>query len=190
MLRITLILLPFFLLLNNCCLSQVKPIAIHSSVGDTIDAKEKVKYFLFEKINSEEYLFSVFHVSQKDSVLTHYTKKDTADIRIDKTQIAEICYNINRLDAYFSSDSTAIDSKKSLVRDPKADILNRGNYSYEKIELSEKEKKEVKAFSKENIGRTSPSTMYNLDKVQQQNTLPPVQNYPTPKFTPPSSLPH
>lgn len=97
-------------------------------VGDTIDSQEKEKYVLFDNIASKNYLFSVIQKNDTDTIITHYAKNDTLNVRANKQDISAILTNIERLEAYYNS-----------LKDPKS--KERKDYSLisnpEKIRLED-----------------------------------------------------
>lgn len=72
-------------------------------VGDTIDYTEKVKFILFDKIPNNDYYFSTISERNSDTLITHYKKSDTAEIKANFQYINSIINNITKLNTYYNS---------------------------------------------------------------------------------------
>ena len=72
-------------------------------VGDTIDHDEKVKYVLFEEIPKSDYLFSIISQKNTDTIITHYRRSDTVEVKTSLQNVNAMLYNINKLNNYYNS---------------------------------------------------------------------------------------
>ncbi len=72
-------------------------------VGDTIDHDEKVKYVLFEEIPKSDYLFSIISQKNTDTIITHYRRSDTVEVKTSLQNVNAMLYNIKKLNNYYNS---------------------------------------------------------------------------------------
>lgn len=74
-----------------------------SIVGDTIDKVETEKFILFEEVDNFNFDYSLISIKKSDTILTHYSKTDTVETKVDRKYIEKLEYNISKLSLYYKS---------------------------------------------------------------------------------------
>ena len=69
-------------------------------VGDTIDHDEKVKYVLFEEIPKSDYLFSIISQKNTDTIITHYRRSDTVEVKTSLQNVSELNADCAAVDSF------------------------------------------------------------------------------------------
>jgi hypothetical protein len=153
-----------------------KTFAVHPSLGDTISNAEKKKYYLFEQLADETYIFSVFSSSGNDSIVTHFMQNDTIRARTNSKEIAGIIHNVGRLDAMY--DSTVVSGQVSYLRNPNLPLVQQElTVGSGALKPTQQEKNAIKADAKVH-NKTRPvewDKNTNYDYINQQgsyNTVP------------------
>ncbi len=72
-------------------------------IGDTIDKIEVEKFVLFEEINNYQYDYSILSIKKTDTLITHYSKIDTTENKVNKKYIESMKHNISKLSIYYKS---------------------------------------------------------------------------------------
>lgn len=183
----------FFVLIAQAisqCLAQNNLISIHSSIGDTIDRTEKIKYVLFEEIKNEDYLFSIVSINQADTSITYYKKIDSVKIKITGKEISAITYNINRLNVFYNSNGETSDP--NFIRNPSSASSSDDNRSINAKNL-EPDKYEKRMIKLEKGVKTRPKEWDKLNGINNQYNLmpmtPPTYQVPKPVINIPTPQP-
>lgn len=115
--RVKIFLLIFFTT-NSFLIAQTTFISL-PIVGDTIDKSETDKYVLFEEIENFSFDYSILSSRISDTILTHYGKTDTIEIKVNKIYIEKMMYNISKLNLYYQSINNP---------NPNQEVTNNLNY--------------------------------------------------------------
>ncbi len=102
----------WILILKLCILSmtfafsQGNLISLHPLIGDTVSYQEKIDYLLFTEVVDTNYLFGLLYSNDSNNYyLISYHSTDSAITKIDSGKISEYRLNIDKLYAFYTSQS-------------------------------------------------------------------------------------
>ena len=96
------ILFLFGLTFSTNCRAQDTLFVLHPLVGDTIDKTEKMNYFLFPSVKSDNFKYCYIIQSSNHFFVNSYTLSDSISIRqIDTTEIRQYIVNLDKFRAYY-----------------------------------------------------------------------------------------
>lgn len=97
-----------FLIMVVSCLpgySQNKIYVLHPLVGDTIDNKEKLNYFLFKNINDSDFKYGVItHTKDEYLIKVCTTNNSVSTIRIDSLELKQYVEKLDKVAAYYANE--------------------------------------------------------------------------------------
>ena len=96
-----LIILLIAITFNINCYAQRDHFILHPLLGDTIDKSEKLNYFLFPKIENEEFKFCfITHSDNQFFVNTHYINDSVSIQPVDTIELRQYIVHLDKFLAY------------------------------------------------------------------------------------------
>lgn len=108
--------LVFSILLTSALPAQLKVISLHPLIGDTIDQKEKSRFFLFPEIADSDFCWGEIICSNEGYSLQYNTGSCSMTNKQDSLAIEQYKINIKKLISYYESLSNS-DSAKISIKD-------------------------------------------------------------------------
>lgn len=165
-------------------------------VGDTIDYAEKVKFILFDKIPNNDYYFSIISERNSDTLITHYKKSDTVEVKANFQYITSIINNISKLNTYYNSinnEQDYIPKDYSKISNPNPN--QKTNYPEDDSRLDSLlatkpmnnkiiKRKNIKKYFTQSEGGPPIEKLTEIEKRQRNDGF----IYTTPAFAPPTRV--